>query len=351
MRGKQYVTNLWILNNAVILYRIIRGFVRALVFRKNTLKTLETYPTFECNSKCKMCSVSKFEETEKLQLSLEDYETIAEQGAKMGAIAMTVLGGEPLLYKNLDGLIKIFKNKHYFVAIVSNSLLITEQRVIGLMRAGLDSIYFSLESLDEEINDEIRGVIGHYKSVMNAIRICKKQGLRVGIAGVIQPGHMDRFIELLEFCRENDLLATGGELAPIGRGENGDIISATEHSHVKALLTKYPKLTFDWGLSYFLKCRCPAGKEKIGITCYGDVIGCSLNPISFGNILHEPLKAIWKRMGRFSQYKKYSEGCISAGDVDFINNYIVPIYSVNKNPVSYKVHPMINHKTEPKLFK
>jgi MoaA/NifB/PqqE/SkfB family radical SAM enzyme len=173
----------------------------------------------------------------------------------------------------------------------------------------------------------------------------------VGLAAVILPGKLDRYIQLLEFCREHDLLTSGGELAPVGAAEEWDIVSEDENKQIRGLLKSYPKLTFDWGLSYFLKCGCPAGKEKIGITCNGDVIGCSLNPISFGNVVQEPLKKIWSRMGEFSQYKKFSSRCLSAGDLEFINNYIAPIKDIEINPVYYREHPSINEENERELFR
>lgn len=351
MISKQYRSNLWVLENPVIVARILKGFFRALLLNKNTLKTIELYPTFECNSNCLMCSVSKFKQRNIQTLTIQQYENIAAQGVKMGAIAMTLLGGEPLMAKDLFPIIKIFRDKKYFVSMVSNSMLINEVLAESLVDSGLNSIYFSLESVNEKENDAIRGIPGHYRSVMKAINLCKKQGLLVGIAGVIAPGGLDNYIKILEFCKSNDLLASGGELAAVGAAEKSELVSDKEHLEIKKLLSTYSKLTFDWGLSYFLKCRCPAGKEKIGITCYGDVIGCSLNPISFGNVKKEALKIIWKRMGNFTQFKKNSDECISARDIEFIQNFIEPVHHQLKNPIYYKEHPQINSKTEPDLFK
>lgn len=350
MNLKPYYTNLWILANPFVFYRTLRGFFRAFVLKKNTLKTIELYPTFECQSKCKMCSVEKYKKTTGSVLELSDYELIAEQGAKMGAIAMTVLGGEPLLAPGIEEIIRIFSSRHYFVTMVSNAIAITEPRIKELRTAGLNSIYFSLESFDQNENDKIRGFSGHFQKVMNAIEICKKEGLLVGLCGVIFPGQMNRFVSLLEYCRKNDLLTNGGEVAAVGAAENVELVSDKEHDQILSFLKKYPRLTFDWGLSYFLKPRCPAGKEKIGITCYGDVIGCSLNPISFGNIKEESLQKIWDRMGRFSQFKNDSERCLTAGNRHYIKNYIVPIGQTEKNPVVYTDHPNITPETEHELF-
>ena len=116
------------------------------------------------------------------------------------------------------------------------------------------------------------------------------------------------------------------------------------------MLKQYPHLTVDWASSYFLKSRCPSGKETLAITCYGDVMGCSLNHISFGNVREEPLEAIWQRAGRFSQYHKDSGRCIAAYDRYYIDNYLAPIVDLDERPVHYTRHPNITEETEPDLF-
>jgi MoaA/NifB/PqqE/SkfB family radical SAM enzyme len=351
MFGRQYVTNTWIIKNSSLIYRIARGFFRGLVLRKNTLKVVELFPTFQCNSVCSMCSVAKFRQPCKQEMTLDDYRRIAVETANMGAIAMVLLGGEPLMCPFVEEIVGIFKEQAFFVSMVSNSLLFTEKRARSLKEAGLDSVYFSLESLDEATNDSIRGVSGHHASVMASIRQAKAAKLNVGLATVILPGKMDRFKEVLRYCAENDLLCSGGEVAPVGAAtDSSDLVSAVENQEIRGLLRKHSRLTFDWGLSYFLRCRCPAGKEKLGITCYGDVVGCSLNPISFGNIFKEPLQKVWERMGSFSQFKKNNPRCLSAADVDYINNYLSPLRENENNPVDFRLHPSMTSAMEPGLY-
>ncbi len=186
---------------------------------------------------------------------------------------------------------------------------------------------------------------------MRAIEICKAENMLVGLCGVIFPGEVSRYHELLEFCRKNELLASGGEVAAVGAAENEPLVSDEEHQALVDLLQSHPRLTFDWALSYFLKPRCPAGKEKIGITCFGDIIGCSLNPISFGNVTEEPVEKIWKRMGRFSQIKVDSDRCLTAGNRYYISTFIVPIGNSSSNPVHFRNHPNMTPDKEPDLYR
>ncbi len=344
------ISKAWVISDPRILYRILRGAFRAVVLRKNTLRTIDILPTFDCQAKCKMCGVTKFKRRKENLLTLADYESIAEQAAKMGAVAATLLGGEPLLAKNIEDVIRIFKSRHFSVALVSNGIALTRDYARRLRSAGLDWIHFSLESLDEKFNDERRGFPGQSQKVMEAIRMSKDEGLPVGLCTLFVPGEMDRCVELIEYCEKNDLRASLPTIVAVGAAE--DIVPASEehYQQVLGLLKRYRHTAIDWAFSYFFRPRCPAGKEKLAITCYGDVLGCSLNHISFGNVKQEPLRKIWERAGRFSQFRKNTDRCIAAFDRYHIENYLSPIAHLDESPVYFKDHPNITVETEPALF-
>lgn len=336
---KGYLTNLWVLANPTILYRATRGFIRALLFGQNTLKTIEIFPTMQCNLTCSMCSVEKFKKADGVELEIADYERLADQGAKEGAIALTILGGEPLMAKYLFEIIRIFKKRKFFINMVSNAILVTPEKLNELKAAGVNAICFSLDSTDEAENDRIRGIPGHYQKVMTNIKVAKELGLIVSMAPVFFPGGIEHGIKVVKLCQEMGIGASGGQAAPVGAFEGQETLKPEEHDRVRTLLKEYPRLTFDWALSYFMKMRCPAGKEKIAVSDKGDIFGCSVNPITFGNIREESLATILKRMRAFSEFKKDSPVCLSAESTHYIENYIRPLSQFENYPVSYNEHP------------
>ena len=192
MNLKSYTTRTWIISNPRILYRIIRGFFRGLVLKKNTLRTLHILPTFSCQATCQMCSVAKFNRSEGKPLSLADYESLAKQAAKMGAIAATFVGGEPLLANNLDEIMRIFKSHHFYISIVTNGVALNREYVKRLRTVGLKAVFFGLESLDEDTNDELRGYQGQCHKVLQGIELCKEEGLLVGLCTVLFPEHEEK---------------------------------------------------------------------------------------------------------------------------------------------------------------
>ena len=304
-----------------------------------------------CNIHCQMCSVEKFKCAQgKVPLRLDEYERLASEAAPLGLSSVTILGGEPLLVQNLEDIIAAFRRRHVYVHMVSNSTMSSRERLASLKQAGLHGVCFSLDSLDKDKNDKIRGHEGHYDSVFRAIEDAKALGLVVSLAPVFFPGNVEVGIEVVRFCKRNGLGASGTQASPVGSWEGQPILSKEENNRVRELLREYPRLTFDWALSYLLKPNCPAGKEKIAITTYGDVCGCSINPISFGNIREESLKSILSRMQGFSQFKKNSPYCLAGEDAEYVEKYLRPVASFDKYPVSYHEHPNIGADSEPELF-
>ena len=337
---KGYLANTWVVSNPYILKRLLRGFIRALLFGKNTLRAIEIYPTMQCNLACPMCAVEKFKKVKGKPLGLEEYNKIAKDGVRLGAISLTILGGEPLLLDNLEEIISIFHEEHYYIHIVTNSTLLTRDRLQKLRDAGLNGICFSLDSMDREKNDRIRGIDGHYQKVLDSIPIAREIGLTVNIAPVFFPHQIEDAIEVVKYCQREGLGANGTQISPVGGWEGGPVLSPQEKERIRHLVREYPRLSFDWSLSYFLKMRCPGGKEKIAITPFGDVLTCGINPISFGNAREESLKKILQRMQSLPEIKNDNPACL-ASDLHYIEKYLRPLPHFVSYPVSYLNHPSI----------
>ena len=336
---KNLFSNIYLLKNYSIFPRVVKGFFRGILLNKPTLKTVEIFPTMKCNSKCIMCSVSKYRIENKNELTIDDCKNISRQAEKLGAIAFSILGGEPTLRPDLEEIIEALNPKKFFIVMVTNSILLTKEKLVNLKKAGLYSICLSLDNLDKEKNDDSRGFKGHFDKVMQTIGWAKEIGLIISISPVAFHNKLDDFERILKFAKKNGFVVGAGGVGYVGKAEEEILLSKDECNQLREFLKKYSFLRFDWSLSYKLKYCCPAGKEKICITSTGDVVGCSMNPISFGNIREEELKTIWKRMNEFPQFKKDFPGCLVAEDIEYINDYMKTIKDYKENPVYFKDHP------------
>ena len=106
-------------------------------------------------------------------------------------------------------------------------------------------------------------------------------------------------------------------------------------AQLRALYNSNSSLKSDLDTNYNFKIGCPAGFEKIHISPYGDVTGCAMNPVSFGNIRNESLEKIIERMRRFRYFAKRYHNCLIAVDEDYIREYVD--YSMNYPFTPYPV--------------
>ena len=329
-----------------IVYKIARGYFRTLVLRKPTLRIIEFSITAACQSTCEYCYASKFGKPGGSQLSLEEIKSVWAEAKSLGAFCVQILGGEPTLHPQFLDIVKSFEPKSNIVTMVTNSLLLDEKMVLALKETGVFLVYISLNSLDAETNDKIRGYEGHLAAALKAIEICKKHGLKVSIPVTTSRELLPETEKILAYARENDLQSTINLLAPVGRaeGQHEQTLDVDFWHQLRKLYMSNPGLRGDWDVNQNLRIGCPSGYEKIHISPYGEVTGCSLQPVSFGNVREEKLEVIIKRMQGFDHYAKRAPNCIVALDedyirdfVDYAENYDVVPYDVRENPL-YEAH-------------
>lgn len=114
---------------------------------KPTLMMLEV--TNACNQSCLFCDHNKMTRNV-VNMDYNFAVRIMREGYEMGIREIALfLMTEPLIYKNLDKLIKAAKEIGYeYVYITTNGTLATLDRMKVLIHAGLDSIKFSINAID-----------------------------------------------------------------------------------------------------------------------------------------------------------------------------------------------------------
>ena len=75
-------------------------------FRKNNILSaptyVEIYPTLTCNERCKFCYVGHALKKEMTTMSKEAVDVTLTKLKDLGVFEISILGGEPFLYKHLD---------------------------------------------------------------------------------------------------------------------------------------------------------------------------------------------------------------------------------------------------------
>ncbi|MBC8182637.1 radical SAM protein [candidate division KSB1 bacterium] len=162
------------------------------------------YITYRCNARCDFCDIQKtYGKKIKADCSFEDLKKNLPQLKSAGIKFIDLTGGEPLLHQQLPDMLRAAKNYGFFTSVTTNCLLYPKRAadLVGLV--GL--LHFSLDSLDEDENDSIRGK-GSYAKVMESIEITKKLGERPDLLFTVTESNYKAIDELANFAQEQKLI-------------------------------------------------------------------------------------------------------------------------------------------------
>ena len=165
---------------------------------KRPLRDLRISVTDRCNFRCGYCMPAeiKFKFLPRTELlSFEEIAIIAAIFARHGVEKLRLTGGEPLLRRDLDQLIKMLAGIEGIrdIALTTNGFFL-EQRAESLKEAGLDRVTVSFDSLDPETFASLNGKPVHPDKVLGAIDAAADAGLEVKINTVVQRGVNDHEI-------------------------------------------------------------------------------------------------------------------------------------------------------------
>ncbi|CAA7612150.1 radical SAM/SPASM domain-containing protein [Magnetospirillum sp. UT-4] len=324
-----------------LLAGIARGYFRTLVLRKPTLRICEFSITAACQSKCEFCYASKFAKKGQQLLSVDEIRNTWRQAKRMGAFSTVLLGGEPLLRRDFMDIIDALEPKDNIVTFTSNAILLTRDMLVDLKRRGVFLVNFSLNSLEAEANDAMRGYDGHRDKVFEVIETCKSLGLDVFLGVATSKKNLQDTISIVDFAREKGLGVTINLMTPMGRAEcmGDELFDAEFWATLRDLYNRNPGLRSDYDVNLDLKIGCPAGFEKIHVAPYGDVTGCSMNPASFGNVRDMPLEQIVAKMRSFHHFAKRAPNCIVAVDKEYIGDYSEFAATQAASPYDIELNP------------
>ena len=127
---------------------------------------------YNCNMSCRTCNIWKREfavhrkRDEAIQSN--DLFAIQEKLAQAGIKHISYVGGEPLLCKDIFGLMEEAKKNGLSATLITNGSLLTPYSIQKLIGSGLHIIIFSLDGT-EEIHDTVRGKRGTFQKVVQNI--------------------------------------------------------------------------------------------------------------------------------------------------------------------------------------
>jgi len=291
------------------------------VYGRN-FKTLRVSLINTCNLGCVYCACGQDEMRDNYALqqsaalpASEMLAIIARLHEQLGLRTLRLTGGEPLLYKELELIVRgAVRMGIEDLALTTNGLLL-EQQAEGLKKAGLQSINVSLDAIDEAGFFRISRRRGLQK-ILNGIDKALECGLSVKINTVVMRGiNEDQILPLLDYAFDRQLKIRFLEIMAMGHlHENPEqyffsqqeMLSLIENRHrivplQRALSATANYWATDAGQVFGIIANESApfcgDCDRLRLDSFGNIYGClsSNTPISLvdvreGTALHEKLQ-------------------------------------------------------------
>lgn len=147
--------------------------------------SIELVPTERCNLNCLSCwrqgwDKKKLEERFSNEMSDERLLNLIDEAAEIGVKEITFVGGgEPLVRNATPTLIRKIKKYGMECDLVTNGSLFEKSLIEEMVKIGVDRVKFSVDGVDSETHDYLRGVVGTFEKVLDSIKHFAKMKKRL----------------------------------------------------------------------------------------------------------------------------------------------------------------------------
>ena len=282
--------------------------------------------TMRCPNKCIHCGAADI--IADPELSLDEVNRVIDESIELGSYLISFDGGEPMLRHDLADMVRHVDKSRAIATSFSSGYGLTPEKAKELKAAGLYAVRISIDSPRQEEHERVRGRAGSYEDAMKGIDNALAAGILADMFVVVSPDNIDELEDFYTLAENKGMHEMSlYEIIAVGRwldhedetiGPN-DVDRLGRFQKDKNKLRDGPRIT---AFPYFMgpdMFGCFAGRRWVHITSGGDVLPCAYTPLKFGNIRDEPLKVIWKRMGK--TYRKTPPSCLMR-DKEFRNRYI-----------------------------
>lgn len=272
-----------------------------------------------CNARCEHCSFfDAIEDPTRTVMTTSQTIDVIRQGQDLGVSVLNLVGGEPLLRKDLPEIIAGVDRDRTTTIVFTNGSILAD-RAAALRKAGLDSVYVSIDAADAAEHDRFRGTPGLFDKAVKGIAAALAAGLSTGISCTITPesfqrGEMARILELGKRLGVHEVLLfdampTGRYSARLDLVDNQGWVEEMIQAAVPYNRDpSYPGVLVWAYTSGYRAVGCSCGTSYFYVSPYGDVMTCDFNHAVFGNALTTPLYRIWDDMTSREEFQHAAWG-------------------------------------------
>ncbi|HFE48453.1 MAG TPA: heme d1 biosynthesis radical SAM protein NirJ [Chromatiaceae bacterium] len=157
-----------------------------------------------CNLTCKHCYSISADVDFPGELDSEQVYAVMDDLKAFHVPVLILSGGEPLLRPDIFDISRRAKAMGFYTALSTNGTLITEANIDRIAAIGYDYLGISIDGL-RDTHDKVRRLNGAFDASMNAIRLCRDAGIKVGLRFTITQDNAAELPALLDLMEREDI--------------------------------------------------------------------------------------------------------------------------------------------------
>jgi len=156
-----------------------------------------------CNAKCDFCgfAVDRFDPKQRRSVTLQEARDVIDIAVRNHIGYLLFVGGEPLVHKELRGMVRYAAQSGIHPMICTNGSLWTEQNMKDLAHDGLSSVIMSIDSHDVARHEKNRGLPDVCRKIKRANEVFARLGIQT-TASVTASKLIDDYDKLPVFLSE-----------------------------------------------------------------------------------------------------------------------------------------------------
>ena len=275
-----------------------------------------------------MCYIWNINDDKSLETTLEQKKQFVKslRGLVEPDFEFHLSGGEPLLTEGILDLVNCIAVEGYKTNLVTNGFLINESLAKDIVNSSLDSLTISLDGINSETHDFIRGKKDSHYKILRAIEYLdkfRKDNLpKISILTIIMQRNLNEILDLVNWVQKDhrlEMISFQAITQPFCEKqdnlwfmkENNRFLWPHDVDRVSAIMDKLRELRlqgfkignqpnhflhfreyFKDPNTFLKKIKCNLGDYEFHVDPYGKVFFCCLTE-TFGNIKKENLPEIW----------------------------------------------------------
>lgn len=276
--------------------------------------------THRCPLHCVYCSNPLAMQPRGGEIAAAVWARVFREAAEMGVLHVHLTGGEPALRQDLEELVRAGRAANLYVNLITSGIGVSEQRLDGLIDAGLDHLQLSFQDAEEDPANEYAGTRAHARKLALA-EVVRARQIGFTLNAVVHRqnlGRLDAIIAMAERLGVDRLeianvqyygwaIENRERLMPTRRQLDACMAAVQAHRERLQGRMRIDFVPPDYYARYPKACMGGWGRSLMLVDPAGFVLPCHaagvIPGLTFENVQARALRWIWEESAAFQRFR------------------------------------------------